>query len=218
MYQQATSTTTNLPYSNGNLSTSSTKSVANGAVTPESESDLSEAIDDPNAPTTLSNSEQNDDREKGQLRVSDDESLQDEDAVGSDDPDYDMATPPTGNAGSVRDDHSSTQDSPRQRKRKAGPDYEEDYMLNDPELYGLRRSVSHWPPHHFMRLNNIPRAALVHHGRLYVPTALTYLFNRHAYEHWQVDDDSENDDSGSDIRSGPPRKRRRHLSSAHGKF
>ena len=217
MYQQATSTTTNLPYSNGNLSTSSTKPVVNGAVTPESESDLSEVIDDPNAPTTLSNSEQNDDREKSQIRVSDDESLQDEDAVGSDDPDYDMATPPTGNAGSIRDDHSSTQDSPRQRKRKAGPDYEEDYMLNDPELYGLRRSVSCWSsPNHFIRLNNRPRGALVHHGRLYVATTLTFLFNTHAYGHFQVDDDSENDDSGSDIRSGPPRKRRRHLSSAHG--
>lgn len=141
MYQQATSTTTDLPYSNGHLSTPSTKPAFNGAVTPESESDLSEAIDDPNAPTTFPNSEQNDDGENGQMRISDDESLPDEDAVGSDDPDYDMATPPTGNTRSHGDDRSSTQDSPRQRKRKNGPEHEE-YMLNDPELYGLRRSVS----------------------------------------------------------------------------
>lgn len=110
-------------------------------MTPESESDLSEATDIPNPPTTILNNEQNDDRENEQMRVSEDESSQDEDALGSDDPDYDMATPPTGNAGSHGDDRSSSQDSPRQRKRKAGPEHE-DYMLNDPELYGLRRSVS----------------------------------------------------------------------------
>ena len=34
----------------------------------------------------------------------------------------------------------------------------------------------------------------------------------------QVDDDSEDDDSGSDVRSGPPRKRRKNVSSARGKF
>lgn len=147
MYQQTSSTTTDLPYSNGHLSPPSTKPATNGAVTSESESDLSEAIDDPNALAVFSNRKQTDDGENGQMKASDDESSQDEDAVGSDDPDYDMTTPPNGNAGSHSDDHSSSQDSPRQRKRKAGPEHEE-YILNDPELYGLRRSVSkHLPDH-----------------------------------------------------------------------
>ena len=141
MYQQTSSSTSDLPYSNGHLSPPSTKSATNGAVTPQSESDLSEALDTPNVPSTLPNSEQNDGLKNGEVRVSDDESLQDEDAVGSDDPDYDMATPPTGNAGSPSEDRSPSQDSPRQRKRKADPEHE-DYMLNNPELYGLRRSVS----------------------------------------------------------------------------
>ena len=141
MYQQTSSTTSDLPYSNGHLSPPSTKPATNGAVTPQSESDLSEALDTPNAPGTFPNNEQNDGVKNGQMMASDDESLQDEDAVGSDDPDYDMATPPTGNAGSHGGDRSSSQDSPRQRKRKAGPEHE-DYILNDPELYGLRRSVS----------------------------------------------------------------------------
>lgn len=144
MYQQTSHTTTNLPYSNGHLSPPSTKPATNGAVTPESESDLSEATDVPNPHTAFPNSVQNDDGEDGEMRDSD-ESSQDEDAVGSDDPDYDMATPPTGNAGSHGDDRSSSQDSPRQKKRKAGPEHE-DYMLNDPELYGLRRSVSQCLP------------------------------------------------------------------------
>ena len=141
MYQQTSSATTDLPYSNGHLSPPSTKPATIGAVTPESESDLSEVTDPPNAPAACSNAEQNDDGENSQIRASEDESSQDEDALGSDDPDYDMATPPTGNAGSRGDDRSSSQESPRQRKRKAGPEHE-DFMLNDPELYGLRRSVS----------------------------------------------------------------------------
>ena len=145
MYQQTSPTTTDLPYSNGHLSPPSTKPATNGAVTPESESDLSEATDVPNPHTAFPNSEQNDDGEDGEMRGSEAESSQDEDAVGSDDPDYDMATPPTGNAGSHGDDRSSSQDSPRQRKRKSGPEHE-DYMLNDPELYGLRRSVSQCLP------------------------------------------------------------------------
>ena len=164
MYQQTSSTAADLPYSNGHLSPPSTKPTANVAVTPESESDLSEATDIPNAPPTLPNSEQNDNGENGRMRASDDESSQDEDAVGSDDPDYDMATPPTGNAGSHGDDRSSTQDSPRQRKRKAVPEHE-DYMLNDPELYGLRRSVSQRLPTPRHTLNNTLRADLVQHGR-----------------------------------------------------
>ena len=140
MYQQTSSSTPDIPYSNGHLPPPSTKPATNGAVTPQSESDLSEALDTPNVPSTLPNSEQNDGLRNGQLRASDDESLQDEDAVGSDDPDYDMATHPTGNAESPSEDRSLSQDSPRQRKRKADPEHD-DYMLNNPELYGLRRSV-----------------------------------------------------------------------------
>lgn len=155
MYQQTASTTTDLPYSNGHLSPPSIKPATNGAVTPESESDLSEATDIPNAPPSLPNSEQNDDGENGQMGASDDESSQDEDAVGSDDPDYDMPTRPPGNAGFHGDDRSSSQDSPQQRKRKVGPEHD-DYMLNDPELYGLRRSVS-------QRLPNPHHSAKKHH-------------------------------------------------------
>ncbi len=141
MYHTAVPTTSNLPYSNGHLSPTPTGPMPNGAPTPDSESDLSEAIDLPNAPTSFSNSEQYDAGGDTKLQDSDAGSSHDEDALGSDDPDYNMATPPIGDTRSGRDARSSSEDSPRQRKRKAGlePD---DYMLNDPELYGLRRSVS----------------------------------------------------------------------------
>ncbi len=141
MYQTAVPTTSSLPYSNGHLSPPSTEPVTNGASTPDSESDLSEAIDLPIAPTSYSNGEQYDAEEDTRMQESDAELSHDEDALGSDDPDYNMATPPVGNTGSGRDGRSSSDDSPQQRKRKAGVE-PEDYMLNDPELYGLRRSVS----------------------------------------------------------------------------
>ena len=140
MYQPVSSTPSNHQYSNGHLSPPSRKIVVNGAMTPDSESDLSEAIDIPIAPTTNSNSEQ-DDGEDIKMQDSDIDSSHDEDALGSDDPDYAMATPPMANAASGRDTRSSSQDSPRQRKRKSGIE-PEDYIFNDPELYGLRRSVS----------------------------------------------------------------------------
>ena len=139
MYQPTASTASNHPYSNGHLSPPLTKSTANGAITPDSESDLSEAIDIPVVPTTLSYNK-NDAREDSRTEGSDAESSHDEDALGSDDPDYTMATPPPGDNTPSRDGCSSSQDSPRQRKRKAGME-PGDYMLHDPELYGLRRSV-----------------------------------------------------------------------------
>lgn len=47
---------------------------------------------------------------------------------------------------------------------------------------------------------------------------LSHTTNQSTNQYGQVDDDSEDDDSESDIRSGPPRKRRKQLSSARGKF
>ena len=142
MYQTTSSTTTpDLSYANGHLSPPSARPTATVAMASESESDLSEAIDLPNAPAPFSNGERYDDGENVQEQGMSNESSHEEDALGSDDPDYDMGTPPAANAGSPGDMRSSSQDSPRQRKRKAGVE-PDDYMLNDPELYGLRRSVS----------------------------------------------------------------------------
>lgn len=141
MYQATSSTTTEVPFSNVHLSPPSTKPAINGAVTPGSESDLSEAIDVPSAPAPLPNGELHEVEKAAKKPVSGIESSQDEDAHGSDDPDYDMATPHQDNAASSSDVRSSSQDSPRHRKRKAAAEHD-DFMLNDPELYGLRRSVS----------------------------------------------------------------------------
>ena len=141
MYQQSSSTTSTLPYSNGHLSPPSTKPGINEPTSPDSESDLSEPVDLPNAPASYPASERYEAAGDSRMQDSDAESSHDEDAMGSDDPDYDIATPPHANTTSSRDARSSSQDSPRQRKRKIGTEPDE-YILKDPELYGLRRSVS----------------------------------------------------------------------------
>lgn len=145
MYQSAPSTASSLPYSNGHLSPPTTKPVTNGATSPDSESDLSEPIDLPNAPASYPTSERYEATGDTRLQESDSGSSHDEDAMGSDDPDYDMITPAHANTTSPRDARSSSQDSPRQRKRKVGAEPDE-YILNNPELYGLRRSVSRCLP------------------------------------------------------------------------
>ena len=141
MYAPAASTPTNAPYMNGNLSPPSSKDVTNPAIESDSESGLSEAIDDPATLAPLPNLQTHQMAEDHEMEDADDEPSQDEDALGSDDPDYNMDTPPQQNAESSRDARSTSQDSPRQRKRKAVPE-KEDFIRDDPELYGLRRSVS----------------------------------------------------------------------------
>lgn len=60
----------------------------------------------------------------------------------SDDADFDMAESlASGQSNHDRDERSSSNDSRRAPKRKAGPVLDDDFIRNDPELYGLRRSV-----------------------------------------------------------------------------
>jgi chromodomain-helicase-DNA-binding protein 1 len=67
------------------------------------------------------------------------DSSDDVDAEGEPDGDYDSESPPSAQEESDRA-RSSSQESTRPRKRKAS-DEKEDYIEQNPELYGLRRSV-----------------------------------------------------------------------------
>lgn len=67
------------------------------------------------------------------------DSSEDVDAEGEPDGDYDSESPPSEQAESDRA-RSSSQESSRPTKRKA-TDEKEDYIEQNPELYGLRRSV-----------------------------------------------------------------------------
>ncbi|CAD0107356.1 unnamed protein product [Aureobasidium uvarum] len=67
---------------------------------------------------------------------------EDEDADGSDDGDYDAPSPPSRASVDSRHSSVSSDGSSVPRKRKAEPDVDDDqYMQENPELYGLRRSI-----------------------------------------------------------------------------
>lgn len=140
MYRPASTSTSTLPYSNGHLSPPSSNLHTTEAMTSASESDLSDAIDPPIA-TSISSEASRQERNGNSLDPTGSiDSLHEEDAVGSEDADYDMETSQPADAGSPGDARSSSQDSRRTGKRKAEAEHEE-YMLENPELYGLRRSV-----------------------------------------------------------------------------
>lgn len=143
MYQHTSSTPSNLTFTNGNLPAPPTHFTNNTATPSDSESDLSEAIDPPSStsappkPTARDNSVTSPDQR------SDEGDLTSEDALGSDDGDYDIMgspqPPQAANTSASPKSRSSSGGSRMLGKRKAGAE-EDEYMLNDPELYGLRRS------------------------------------------------------------------------------
>lgn len=63
------------------------------------------------------------------------------DAAGEEDADFDEETPPPEPASGMRQERSESDDSQRSSKRKAGEVDDDEYMKQNPELYGLRRSV-----------------------------------------------------------------------------
>ena len=106
-------------------------------------SDLSDAESLPPATTIPSNPEQD-------IDPSDDDAIHDmatseiddeEDAPGEDDADFDDETPMHDESEGMRHDRSSSEDSSRPAKRKADDYDDEELMKQNPELYGLRRSV-----------------------------------------------------------------------------
>src|SRR5947207_11355108 len=68
-------------------------------------------------------------------------SSDDDQQAGSDDAEYDLETPPAVDADISRHERSSSPESRRPAKRKAGGLEDDEHILNNPELYGLRRSV-----------------------------------------------------------------------------
>ena len=140
-YTSTSSAPMNLPHTNGRLSPPA-DDFANVAIAPSSESDLSDAIDPPNStiPSLHPNAQGTYDNEFNSIQ--DSISSHDEDAIGSDDADYEMESPPPPQVQITRDDRSSSQGSPRPSKRKSGIE-EDEYIMNNPELYGIRRSVRH---------------------------------------------------------------------------
>jgi len=109
-----------------------------------SESELSDLNELPT--TTMSSASPPDDAD-----ASEDDAIHDmatselddeDDAPGEEDADFDEETPPPAAGSRMRQDESMSEDSGRPGKRKADDVEDEEFMKQNPELYGLRRSVS----------------------------------------------------------------------------
>lgn len=192
-----------MPYTNGHISPLAVHVAPTHSSAQHSDSDLSDARE-PAAPEPSSDidapGEEYDDDEP--MAVESDSSA-DVDAEGEPDGDYDSDSPPSEHAPSSRAQSVSSQESSRPLKRKASSE-KDDYMTQNPELYGLRRSVC--GPH--SPLENLLMSAQGRarpHRRI---VSCLGLMKQIDTDPLQVDSDDEDDDSGSD----QPRKRQRTAS------
>lgn len=130
-----------MPYTNGHTTPIAVHMVPTTTLSQHSDSDLSDA-QEPVAVDLSSDidapGEDDDDDDDAAAARSD--SSADVDADGEPDGDYDSDSPPSEHAPSSRARSLSSQGSPRPLKRKASED-KDSYMTQNPELYGLRRSV-----------------------------------------------------------------------------
>jgi chromodomain-helicase-DNA-binding protein 1 len=127
---------------NGHLSPVPTTTITNDDAPYDSESDLSEIRDPPAVDTSLSTSstpQQQSEFGNQDIESSDSSGPENQDA--SDDGDFDMEDSPAAAPTSThRIDRSPSHDSRRPLKRKMGIE-DDEHILANPELYGLRRSV-----------------------------------------------------------------------------
>jgi chromodomain-helicase-DNA-binding protein 1 len=123
---------------NGHVSDVDADAVDDSPPVPRSESELSDLNDIPPSRSEPQEQEASDDDAMHDMATS--EIDEDEDAPGEVDADYDAETPPPEPSAVMRHARSMSEDSLRPGKRKSDVD-DEEYMKQNPELYGLRRSV-----------------------------------------------------------------------------
>ncbi|KAL8912366.1 MAG: hypothetical protein Q9172_007517 [Xanthocarpia lactea] len=125
---------------NGHLSPPTIYNPLNQIIPSDSESDLSEAIDASNTASSSSPIHDAGMSVNDTYKADASDSSPDEDAIGSDDADYELDnSPPPAVQPAPRNSRSSSETSSTSGKRKASVE-DDDFMLADPELYGLRRS------------------------------------------------------------------------------
>lgn len=129
-----------LPLTNGHGSPYAADTTMSNSLVPHSDSDISNtyeaAVSEPASDADAPGEEDDEDVEM----VQDSDSSDDVDAEGEADGDYDSESPPPEQAESDDARSSASQGSSRPSKRKASPEGD-DYITQNPELYGLRRSV-----------------------------------------------------------------------------
>ncbi|KAF2735213.1 chromo domain-containing protein 1 [Polyplosphaeria fusca] len=128
-----------IPLTNGHASPPAVTLNGSTAFSTHSDSELSDVKD------AIAEDHSSDEDAPGEVDDEDDEmiiaeeSSDDVDAEGEPDGDYDSETPPPARDATSRHQSSSSQGSRRGLKRKASVD-DDDFMAQNPELYGLRRS------------------------------------------------------------------------------
>lgn len=129
-----------LPLTNGHGSTYTVDTTMTNGLAPHSDSDISHAheaaVSEPASDPDAQGEEDDEDVQMAQ----DSDSTDDVDAEGEADGDYDSESPPPEQAESDDARSSVSQESSRPSKRKASAEGD-DFITQNPELYGLRRSV-----------------------------------------------------------------------------
>lgn len=192
-----------LPYTNGRLSPPAVHLTSADILPQQNHAHLSDTEEpatlDPVSDADAPGEDYDEDEDMAEASDSSD----DVDAEGEPDGDYDSESPPSEQAGSDRAASSMSRDSSRQLKRKASAE-KDDYMAQNPELYGLRRSVRR---HRI----SIAHALTPSQGRARPSRRIVSLHESMkglVTDRFQVDSSDEDDDSGSD----QPRKRQRTTS------
>ncbi|KAL7772143.1 hypothetical protein CFE70_002096 [Pyrenophora teres f. teres 0-1] len=128
-----------LPYTNGHLSPLAAHMTTADSSSPQADSDLSDAREAAAADQASDVDAPGEEYDEDEEMAAASDSSEDVDAEGEPDGDYDSDSPPSERAESNRA-RSSSEESTRPTKRKAS-DEKEYPMEQNPELYGLRRSV-----------------------------------------------------------------------------
>ncbi|KAL6155911.1 ATP-dependent DNA helicase Hrp3 [Exserohilum turcicum] len=127
-----------LPYTNGHLSPLAAHMTIADSSSQHSDSDASDAKEHTAAAQASDVDAPGEEYEEDEEMAAASDSSEDVDAEGEPDGDYDSESPPSEQAESDRA-RSSSQESSRPSKRKASAE-KDDYIEQNPELYGLRRS------------------------------------------------------------------------------
>lgn len=132
---------------NGHGSPYAADTAATNGLSLHSESDMSDSNEHAAADSAsdVDAPGEEDDEEDVEM-AQDSDSSDDVDAEGEADGDYDSESPPPEQPESDDARSSASQESPRPLKRKGSPKGD-DYITQNPELYGLRRSVCGLIPH-----------------------------------------------------------------------
>ncbi|KAJ4367513.1 ATP-dependent DNA helicase Hrp3 [Neocucurbitaria cava] len=128
-----------LPYTNGHISPVTVHVTAATSPPQHSDSNLSDAQEPAAADQASDVDAPGEDYDEDQDIAAASDSSEDVDAEGEPDGDYDSDSPPSEQAESHRARSSMSQESNRPLKRKASAE-KDDYITQNPELYGLRRS------------------------------------------------------------------------------